>query len=164
VESLRNKYESEGDSYNLMILQTLSDRLAEASAEYLHEKVRKEYWGYAHDENLPVKDMFKARYQGIRPAIGYPSLPDQGLIFKLDKLLNMSNIGITLTENGAMTPTSSVAGLYFSHPKSSYFMIGQITEEQLQDYSLRRGESTDNLRRYLHYAVENQQITCDDIL
>jgi 5-methyltetrahydrofolate--homocysteine methyltransferase len=149
VESLRNKYESEGDSYNLMILQTLSDRLAEASAEYLHEKVRKEYWGYAPDENLSIKEMFKAHYQGIRPAIGYPSLPDQGLIFKLDKLLNMSDIGINLTENGAMTPTSSIAGLYFLHPESSYFMIGQITEEQLQDYAHRSGVTTDNLKKFL---------------
>ena len=149
VEALRRQYENEGDSYNLMLLQTLSDRLAEASAEYLHEKVRREYWGYAPDENLSVNDMYKTRYQGIRPAFGYPSLPDQGLIFKLDKLINMNDIGISLTENGAMMPTSSVAGLYFSHPESSYFMIGQITEEQLQDYALRCGESADSLRRFL---------------
>ena len=147
VEALCNQYE--GDSYNLMLLQTLSDRLTEATAEYLHEKVRKEFWGYAPDENLSIKDMHKAHYQGIRPALGYPSLPDQGLIFKLDKLINMSDIGIRLTENGAMTPTSSVAGLYFSHPESSYFMIGQISEEQLQDYALRRGEPADDLRRFL---------------
>ena len=149
VEALHRQYKNEGDSYNLILLQTLSDRLAEASAEYLHEKVRKEYWGYAKDENISVNDMYKARYQGIRPALGYPSLPDQGLIFKLDKLINMSDIGIDLTENGAMMPTSSVAGLYFSHPESSYFMIGQISEEQLHDYALRRGESADSLRRFL---------------
>ena len=147
IEALCNKYE--GDNYNLMLIQTLSDRLAEASSEYLHEKVRKEFWGYAPDENLPIKDLYKANYQGIRPAFGYPSLPEQGLIFKLDKLINMGDIGINLTENGAMTPTSSIAGLYFSHPESSYFTIGQISEEQLQDYALRRGESADNLRRFL---------------
>jgi len=149
VEVLRYQYENEEDSYNLMLLQTLSDRLAEASAEYLHEKVRKEFWGYTPDEKLSVKDLYKAQYQGIRPAFGYPSLPDQGLIFKLDKLLNINDIGITLTENGAMSPTSSVAGLYFSHPESTYFMIGQISEEQLKDYAVRRGEQADNLRRFL---------------
>ena len=149
VEKLHNQYENEGDSYNLMLLQTLSDRLTEASAEYLHEKVRKDYWGYAPNENLSVKDMLKARYQGIRPAFGYPSLPDQGLIFKFDKLIDMSNIGISLTENGAMMPTSSIAGFYFSHPESSYFMIGQISEEQLRDYAIRRGESTDYLKKFL---------------
>ena len=149
MENVRVSFENEGDSYNLMLLQTLSDRLAEASAEYLHEKVRKEYWGYTPDENLSVKDMYKARYQGIRPAIGYPSLPDQGLIFKLDKLLNFGDIGISLTENGAMTPASSIAGLYFSHPESSYFTIGQISEEQLHDYSLRRGETADSLKKFM---------------
>ena len=149
VEALRCQYENEEDSYNLMLLQTLSDRLAEASAEYLHEKVRKEFWGYTPDENLSVKDMYKAHYQGIRPAFGYPSLPDQGLIFKLDKMLSISDIGITLTENGAMSPTSSVAGLYFSHPESTYFMIGQVSEEQLNDYAVRRGEPADDLRRFL---------------
>jgi 5-methyltetrahydrofolate--homocysteine methyltransferase len=111
--------------------------------------VRKEYWGYAAGENLSVDEMFKAHYRGIRPAVGYPSLPDQGLIFKIDSLLHLDRIGISLTENGAMSPTSSVAGLYFSHPESDYFMIGRISEEQLQDYALRRGEDIDNLRRFL---------------
>ncbi|MDR1097246.1 MAG: 5-methyltetrahydrofolate--homocysteine methyltransferase, partial [Tannerella sp.] len=83
------------------------------------------------------------------PAIGYPSLPDQDLIFKIDSLLQLSRIGITLTENGAMSPVSSIAGLYFSHPESTYFMIGQISEEQLQDYAMRRGKPVDELRKFL---------------
>jgi 5-methyltetrahydrofolate--homocysteine methyltransferase len=149
IELLRRRYEEENDSYHLMLIQTLSDRLAEASAEYLHEKVRKEYWGYAPDEKLSVEEMFKSHYQGIRPAVGYPSLPDQELIFKIDHLLQLDRIGINLTENGAMSPTSSVAGLYFSHPKSSYFMIGRISEEQLQDYAVRREKPTDELRKFL---------------
>ncbi|MDR2679516.1 MAG: methionine synthase [Tannerella sp.] len=149
VEPLRRKYEAEHDTYNMMLVQTLSDRLAEASAEYLHEKVRKEYWGYASGENLSVDEMFKAHYRGIRPAVGYPSLPDQGLIFKIDRLLHLERVGVSLTENGAMSPASSVAGLYFSHPESTYFMTGRITEEQLRDYAVRRQANVDDLRRFL---------------
>ena len=149
METIYHQYEKDNDSYNLMLIQTLSDRLVEASAEYLHEKVRKEYWGYALDENLSIAEMYKAHYRGIRPAAGYPSLPDQGVIFQLDKLLGLNKIGIKLTENGAMNPTSSVAGLYFSHPESTYFMIGQISDEQLQDYAVRSGKSADELKKFL---------------
>jgi 5-methyltetrahydrofolate--homocysteine methyltransferase len=149
IETLTHWYEKEDDSYGRMLIRTLSDRLAEASAEYLHEKVRKEYWGYAPDERLSVAELFKSHYRGIRPAVGYPSLPDQGLMFKIDKLLHLNRIGITLTENGAMSPVSSVAGLYFSHPDASYFMIGRISEEQLQDYAVRRGKPADELRKFL---------------
>jgi 5-methyltetrahydrofolate--homocysteine methyltransferase len=149
VKHLCSRYEKENDSYNLMLVRTLSDRLAEASSEYLHEKVRKEYWGYAPDENLSVEELFKSHYRGIRPAIGYPSLPDQGLIFKIDSILQLARIGISLTENGAMSPASSVAGLYFSHPESTCFMIGQISEEQLQDYAVRRGKPAGELRKFL---------------
>ena len=106
-----------------MFLQTLTDRLAEATAEYLHEKVRKEYWGYAKDESLSIPDLYKVKYQGIRPAIGYPSLPDQLLNFTLDGLLDMSRIGVSLTENGAMYPQSSICGLYLSSPHAKYFAV-----------------------------------------
>ena len=91
--------------------------------------MRREYWGYAAAECLAPDELFKARYRGIRPAVGYPSLPDQDLIFKSDRLLHLGEIGIGLTENGAMSPLSSVAGMYFSHPEASYFMIGRISEE-----------------------------------
>ena len=120
------------DDYKRMLAQTLSDRLAEATAEKLHEDVRKKLWGYAPDENLSVKDLHNEKYQGIRPAVGYPSLPDQSINFLLDELLDMKQIGISLTENGMMKPHASVCGLMFAHPASHYFSIGKIGEDQLQ--------------------------------
>ncbi len=147
---LKNKFEKEGDSYNAMLLQTLTDRLAEATAEYLHLKIRKEYWGYASEESLSVSDLFKSKYQGIRPAIGYPSLPDQWLNFTLDKLLDMSRIGVTLTENGAMLPTASISGLYIAHPQAEYFMVGHIDQEQLSDYTSRRHLTEEETRKLLN--------------
>jgi len=142
--------EKEDDNYRQLLSQTLTDRLAEAAAEYLHEQVRKTFWGYAAGENLPVPELFKAHYRGIRPAIGYPSLPDQQQIFALNKLLNLSKIGVSITENGAMTPTSTVAGLYLAHPAARYFMIGRISDEQLQDYAVRCGRTTEDVRRFLN--------------
>ena len=147
AESLKERFEQEGDTYNSMLLQTLTDRLAEATAEYLHEKVRKEYWGYAPDESLSISDLYKVKYQGIRPAIGYPSLPDQLLNYTLDKLLNMSQIGVRLTENGAMYPTATVSGIYIAHPDSQYFMIGNIDEEQMKDYACRRNLSEAEVKK-----------------
>ena len=153
LEHWMEQYEAEGDTYNAMLLQTLSDRLAEALAEYLHERVRKEYWGYASEEQLSVADLFKVKYQGIRPAIGYPSLPDQRLNETLDELLDMQRIGVRLTENGAMYPTASVSGLYFAHPAAQYFMIGTIDEEQLRDYAARRGLTEEEARKLLSRNV-----------
>ncbi|MDR1557928.1 MAG: methionine synthase [Tannerellaceae bacterium] len=149
ADELRQTYEAEGDTYSSMLLQSLTDRLAEATAEYLHEKVRREFWGYAPDEALNVAELFQVRYQGIRPAIGYPSLPDQLLNVSLDTLLGFSRIGIRLTENGAMYPTASVSGLYIAHPESAYFMIGTIDDEQLSDYARRRNLSEADTRRLL---------------
>ncbi|MFV0472264.1 MAG: vitamin B12 dependent-methionine synthase activation domain-containing protein [Paludibacteraceae bacterium] len=149
TESLAEKFEKEDDVYLSILIKTLSDRLAEASAEWLHQKVRTEYWGYATDKNLSVDDMLKTRYQGIRPAVGYPSLPDQSIIFELDKLLMFEKIGITLTENGAMFPNASVCGLYFAHPKSKYFMIGKIDENQLNDYARRRDKTPEEMKKWL---------------
>ena len=153
LESWMEHYQAEGDTYNAMLLQTLSDRLAEALAEYLHERVRKEYWGYASEEQLSVAELFKVKYQGIRPAIGYPSLPDQRLNETLDELLDMQRIGVRLTENGAMYPTASVSGLYFAHPAAQYFMIGTIDEEQLRDYAARRGLTEEEARKLLSRNV-----------
>ncbi|MDR1408203.1 MAG: methionine synthase [Tannerella sp.] len=138
-----------GDDYRLLLLQTVTDRLAEAATEYLHTKVRREYWGYAPDEKLSVADMFKAGYDGIRPAIGYPSLPDQGMIFTLDRLLQIREMDVRITENGAMTPTATVAGLFFACPRARYFMIGHISDEQLHDYAARRGEPVEEVRKFL---------------
>lgn len=149
AEKLKSRFEAEGDTYSSMLLQTLTDRLAEATAEYLHEKVRKEFWGYAPDEALPISDLYKAKFQGIRPAVGYPSLPDQWLNFTLDRLLDMSQIGVSLTDNGAMCPTASVSGIYLAHPAAEYFMIGTIDDEQVKDYAVRRGLPEADVRRLL---------------
>ena len=125
----------EQDPYKHLLVQTLSDRLAEAATEKMHEYVRKEAWGYAKEENLGIADLLVEKYQGIRPAVGYPSLPDQSVNFLLDELLDMKQIGISLTENGAMYPHASVCGLMFSHPASEYFSVGKIGEDQLEDYT-----------------------------
>ncbi|MDR3127646.1 MAG: methionine synthase [Tannerellaceae bacterium] len=127
------------DSYEGMLLQTLSDRLTEAASEYLHHQVRTCFWAYAPDEKLSIAELHKGRYQGIRPAIGYPSLPDQRQTFIVDKILDLSRIGISLTENGAMLPVSSACGLYIAHPSADYFMISDIDGAQLADYAFRRG-------------------------
>ena len=139
----------EKDPYKHLLVQTLSDRLAEAATEKMHEHVRKEAWGYAKDENLTIPELLIEKYQGIRPAVGYPSLPDQSVNFLLDELLNMKQIGIKLTENGAMYPHASVCGLMFAHPASEYFSIGKIGEDQLQDYARRRGKSVEEMRKFL---------------
>ena len=153
AECLKEKFEAEGDTYSSMLLQTLTDRLAEAVAEYLHRKVRTEYWGYAREESLSLEDLFRVKYQGIRPAVGYPSLPDQLLSYTLDNLLDMSRIGVKLTENGAMYPTATVSGLYFAHPDSQYFMIGTIDEEQMEDYACRRNLSETAIRKILNKNI-----------
>ena len=137
------------DSYRHMLVLTLADRLAEATAEKLHETVRKEIWGYAPDEHLNMHQLHNEEFQGIRPAVGYPSLPDQSVNFLLDKLLDMKQIGIRLTENAMMQPHASVSGLMFAHPASRYFSVGRISEEQLEDYALRRGMPVEEMRRFL---------------
>lgn len=140
---------SYADDFKHMLCQTLADRLAEASVEKMHEEIRRTYWGYAPNEQLTTAELFLEKYQGIRPAIGYPSLPDQSLNFELDKLIHFSEIGIQLTENGAMRPHASVSGLILAHPESRYFGIGKIGEDQLKDYAKRRGMSVDKMRKFL---------------
>lgn len=139
------------DDYLNMMAQTLSDRLAEATAEKLHEEVRRdrEYWGYAPDENLTVEQQHREEYQGIRPAIGYPSLPDTSANFLIDQLIDMKQAGIRLTETGMMTPHASVSGFMFAHPKSHYFELGKIGDDQLRDYARRRGVPVELMRRFL---------------
>ena len=123
--------------------------LAEAAAERMHEQVRKEFWGYAKDEQLSIPDMLVEKFQGIRPAVGYPSLPDASLNFILDDLLDMKQIGIRLTESGAMKPHASVSGMMLAHPKARYFSIGKIGEDQLGDYARRRGLPIEVCRKFL---------------
>ncbi len=142
-------FEKNEDMYEAILVKTLADRLAEATAEWLHYKVRKQVWGYAPTEPFNLSEFFKTHYQGIRPAIGYPSLPDQSLIFTLDKLVNFGETGITLTENGAMYPNASVSGLIFAHKASKYFTIGKIDEQQLADYARRCAKTPDEMRKWL---------------
>ena len=139
----------DADPYQKMMAQLLADRLAEAAAERMHEQVRKDIWGYAKDEQLTIPEMLVEKFQGIRPAVGYPSLPDTSLNFVLDKLIDMKQIGIRLTESGAMKPHASVSGLMMAHPQARYFNLGKIGEDQLQDYARRRGLPVEVCRKFL---------------
>lgn len=137
------------EPYQKMMAQLLADRLAEAAAERMHEEVRKNYWGYATDENLSIKEMQMERFVGIRPAVGYPSLPDVSLNFLINDVIDMKQIGISLTESGAMLPHASVSGLMLSHPKSHYFSIGKIGDDQVADYARRRQLPVEIVRKFL---------------
>lgn len=139
----------DGDPYQKMLAQLLADRMAEAAAERMHEEVRKHYWGYVSDESLSIHELQQEHFQGIRPAVGYPSLPDASLNFLLDDILDMKQIGISLTESGAMRPHASVSGLMISHPQSRYFSIGKIGEDQLADYARRRQIPVETIRKFL---------------
>lgn len=137
------------DDYKHLLIKTLGERLAEAAAEKIHETIRKEVWGYAKDEQLTMKQLLNEDYQGIRPAVGYPSLPDISVSYLLDELIDMKRIGIRLTENGMMQPHASVCGLMFAHPASRYFAVGKIDEDQLADYAKRRNIPIGQIRKYL---------------
>jgi cobalamin-dependent methionine synthase I len=132
-----------------LMSQILADRLAEAAAEKGHELTRKYLWRYSPDENLTPKELFAEHYQGKRPAVGYPSLPDQSINFILADLLDFSSLGVELTENGAMIPHSTTTGLMVSHPQCQHFSVGTIGEDQLADYALRRGVSAEWIRKFL---------------
>jgi 5-methyltetrahydrofolate--homocysteine methyltransferase len=150
IEKLIEKFEKEHDDYNSIMVKALADRLAEAFAEHLHELVRKEFWGYALDENLLAEELVKEKYVGIRPAPGYPAQPDhteKPIIFSL--LDAEKNTGIKLTESMAMYPAASVSGLYFSHPEAKYFTVGKIGKDQVLDYHRRKGMSVDEIERWL---------------
>lgn len=137
------------DDFNKMLLQTLADRLAEAGAERLHEEVRKRIWGYAPDEHLTIDELHVEKFQGIRPAIGYPCLPDISLNFILDDIIGFKSIGVALTEHGMMQPHASVSGFMISHPQSRYFSVGKIDEEQMRDYANRKNMPVDEVKKYL---------------
>ncbi|MBQ8424093.1 MAG: methionine synthase [Coprobacter sp.] len=143
------RYEHQGDTYNALLLQSLCDRLVEAATEKLHYAVRTRYWGYSPMEKEHIPTLLAQHYQGIRPAVGYPSLPDQSLAFDLARLLAADTIGVALTENGAMTPTSTTMGLLIAHPQSAYFHIGNIDDEQRQRYALRRKFSVEDSYKWL---------------
>jgi 5-methyltetrahydrofolate--homocysteine methyltransferase len=155
IETHIKNFEAQHDDYNKIILQALADRLAEAFAEMLHEKVRKEFWGYAKDERLDNEQLIKESYQGIRPAPGYPACPDHTEKNKLFALLNATeNAGIILTESLAMFPGASVCGWYFSHPESKYFGVGKIEKDQVEDYAKRKRMPVEEIERWLRPVLE----------
>ena len=143
-------FKAAGDDYNAILLEALADRLAEAFAERMHERVRREFWAYAVDEELENKDLIKEKYQGIRPAPGYPACPDHTEKSTLFKMLDVvDKTGISLTQSFAMLPAASVSGFYFSHPDSQYFGIGKVSKDQVESYAKRKGISVEEAERWL---------------
>ena len=157
VEELSEIYLKNHDDYKSFMIKILADRLAEAFAELLHEKVRKEYWGYAAKEELIVDDLLSENYQGIRPAIGYPSIPDHSEITKIMDLIGDDNtiLNIGITENYMMTPAASVSGLYFANKAARYFAVGKIKKEQMESYLDRKGSNRPVIEKLLnHYLAD----------
>ena len=150
IEKLSKEYEDKKDDYNAIMVKALGDRIAEALAEMMHAEVRKKYWGYAKEENLSNEQLIKENYTGIRPAPGYPACPDHTEKSTLFELLEVSkNLKVELTESFAMSPASSVSGLYFSHPESSYFGVGKINKDQVLDYANRKGVAVEDIEKWL---------------
>jgi 5-methyltetrahydrofolate--homocysteine methyltransferase len=144
------RFKAADDDYNEIMIKALADRLAEAFAERMHERVRKEFWGHSADEDLSNEDMIKERYQGIRPAPGYPACPDHSEKPELFRLLNARQMtGIELTDSFAMLPTAAVSGYYFAHPEAHYYGIGKIGKDQVEDYAKRRGVSIEQAEKWL---------------
>jgi 5-methyltetrahydrofolate--homocysteine methyltransferase len=144
------EFEQKHDDYNAIMLKALADRLAEGFAESMHQRVRREFWGYAAAENLGVDDLIAEKYRGIRPAPGYPACPDHTEKGPLFDLLEVpGNAGITLTESYAMLPTAAVSGFYFSHPDSQYFAVAKIGRDQVEDYAHRKAMSVQEAERWL---------------
>lgn len=150
IERKLAEFEKEKDDYNIIMLKAMADRLAEAAAEYLHERVRKEFWGYAKAESLDNEDLIRENYQGIRPAPGYPACPEHSEKRTLFGLLEVEkNIGLELTDSFAMYPTAAVSGFYLAHPDSRYFGLGKIGEDQVKSYAARKGVSKEQAERWL---------------
>jgi 5-methyltetrahydrofolate--homocysteine methyltransferase len=144
------RFEADHDDYNAILLKSLADRLAEAFAERLHQRVRCEFWGYATDEALDNDALIAERYRGIRPAPGYPACPEHSEKATLFALLDAErNAGVRLTESFAMYPAAAVSGYYFSHPRSQYFVVGRVSKEQVEDYARRKGVSLQQAERWL---------------
>ncbi len=143
------RFEADHDDYNAILLKALADRLAEAMAERLHQRVRTEFWGYARDEQLDNEALIAEKYSGIRPAPGYPACPEHSEKQRLFAMLGAENIGMSLTESFAMLPTAAVSGYYFSHPQSQYFVVGRVSREQVTDYAKRKGVDRAQVERWL---------------
>ena len=144
------RFEKQHDDYSAILLKALADRLAEAVAEYLHERVRKEFWGYAADERFSNDELIAEDYRGIRPAPGYPACPDHTEKGKLWQLLDVdASIGLKLTDAYAMFPTAAVSGFYFSHPDAKYFSVGKVGRDQVESYAGRKGMSVVEVEKWL---------------
>ena len=153
IENQLEVFEKDLDDYNNILLKSLADRLAEALTEYMHEKVRKEIWGYSSCEEYSNKDLIKEEYNGIRPAPGYTACPDHTEKLKIFKLLNAEKIGVSLTGNMAMYPNATVSGYYFSHPNSKYFSVGKIQDDQIEDYAKRKNNSVKEIEKWLRSNI-----------
>jgi 5-methyltetrahydrofolate--homocysteine methyltransferase len=150
IDARVEAFEAKHDDYSAIMLKALADRLAEAFAELMHRRVRKEFWGYAPDEALSVEDLVAEKYRGIRPAPGYPACPDHTEKGALFRLLDVErNAGITLTESYAMLPTAAVSGFYFSHPDAHYFATGKVDRDQVEEYAARKGMPLPEVERWL---------------
>ncbi len=149
IEQVVAKFEAANDDYSAIMLKALADRLAEAFAERLHERVRREYWGYGRDEAMSPAELIAEKYRGIRPAPGYPACPDHTEKSTLFRLLEPQRAHMSLTEHFAMLPAAAVAGWYFSHPDARYFGVGKVGRDQIEDYARRKGESIENVERWL---------------
>ncbi len=156
AEELVGRYERQHDDYRAIMVKALADRLAEAVAEYLHERVRRE-WGYGAREALTNADLIAEKYRGIRPAFGYPACPDHTEKIKLFELLAVERVGLKLTESCAMTPAASVSGLYLSHPQARYFMLGRIGRDQLEDYASRKAQTIDATAKWLTEHLDDRE-------
>ena len=155
IEPHIKRFADNYDDYNKIMLQVLADRLAEAFAELLHERVRKEFWGYVKDEHFTNEELIKESYSGIRPAPGYPACPDHTEKYKLFHLLGGEPVtGITLTESLAMYPASSICGWYFAHPQSQYFGLGKIQKDQVIDYARRKNMPVEEVEKWLRPVLE----------
>ena len=149
-DEIADRFKRKNDDYSSILCKALADRLAEAFAERLHARVRREFWGYAADEKLSAVDLLHEKYQGIRPAPGYPAQPDHTEKATLFRLLDAeTNAGVKLTESFAMWPGSSVSGLYFAAPESFYFGVGKIERDQVEDYAARKDMSVAEVERWL---------------
>ena len=135
------------------MLKAIADRLAEALTEYIHEKIRKEIWGYAADEQFQNEDLIKEEYKGIRPAPGYTACPDHTEKLKIFKLLQAEKIGVFLTENMAMSPTATVSGYYFAHAEAKYFSVGKVQDDQIVDYAKRKNITTKKVEKWLRSNI-----------
>ena len=154
IEALEERFEKEMDDYSSIMIKAIGDRFAEGLAECLHHRVRTDLWGYVEIENLSSEEIIDEKYQGVRPAPGYPACPEHTVKRDMFNVMKPEDIGMMLTESMAMYPASSVSGFYLSHPLSSYFSIGNIGEDQFDDYCRRTGFDEATAKRNLHSVLD----------